>query len=444
MDILVDNLQREDPSPSAEAVLIKRLHDSGLCTAKEIASHLGKPERWAQRRMALLGLHPILLDLWNSGRINTSAATMEALATVSHEMQEEITGLDEDGEVSEYDFPSSREDVMQSIARIGCRVDQATWMNDPRTFVEGCGPGCASSSDSKPELFDFHTGAEGKKNKGCAICTNSGCFNKRLQLHLESTYDDLRKKHPDAKFATRTRITLHGEVMEPDWSVPMHSFQKKPSKGSKPWITYSNHDGFAVLYERKASATEADDSDTGESGQSPEQNAAERAKKRIAGLEGKRWLKVRKELLVALEATAFSSLTVPIDSLVVTFGLPYQEDSLASSPVDPGLWDYIFGNASNTFPERGKTEGAYGNTIHGFTGLDLPREEALWPSVKKVLIELIPEPNLVSDAPKFAETYRKIAKLINFPITLVKRRIDMEIPPPKSWGKVDPHTLQPV
>jgi hypothetical protein len=56
----------------------------------------------------------------------------------------------------------------------------------------------------------------------------------------------------------------------------------------------------------------------------------------------------------------------------------------------------------------------------------------------------MPMPHRVSDAEAFAETYREIAKLIDFPIEAEKYAADLEIPPPKSWGKVDPHTLEPT
>ena len=38
----------------------------------------------------------------------------------------------------------------------------------------------------------------------------------------------------------------------------------------------------------------------------------------------------------------------------------------------------------------------------------------------------------------------RVAAIIKFPIAERKRAADLQFLPPKSWGAVDPHTLQPV
>ena len=63
MAILVDNLQRENPDPRAEAELLLKLHERGN-TAIEIGAHMGKPESWVNRRMKLLAVDAKILKAW--------------------------------------------------------------------------------------------------------------------------------------------------------------------------------------------------------------------------------------------------------------------------------------------------------------------------------------------------------------------------------------------
>ena len=56
----------------------------------------------------------------------------------------------------------------------------------------------------------------------------------------------------------------------------------------------------------------------------------------------------------------------------------------------------------------------------------------------------MPVPMRVSDTPQWEPHYKSLAKLIKFPILTTKMEADLAILPPKSWGKVDPHTLKPI
>lgn len=421
--ILTENLQRTDPDPYAEALLIQRLIKRGLTTVGQLAAQLGKSETWAARRHRLASITPELLKAWGPrGKLyHFSADMMEALAALPPDTQRAVAQA-MPWQISNAD---SRSDLEDALLHYMHSLKEASWLNDPKTFIKGCGPGCACDSSKEGKLFDFDKGKD-----SCGHCLNPSCFRSRLQLHLDAEYDRLCNGE-DLPIIPADSLTIKGKEYRQDhvaWQL-----SAKPAKGSKKVVTF-RHGKLAIAYvppARKSAQGSAAD-------QPAAKSPAEREKARKAMLQGKRWTRVREALVAALEEAPLAKLTAPIDHLIAVFGLPFKEESLSSRPCDEGLWDYI--KNPTAFPIR--EPNAYGRMEFSE---DAPtREEALWPAVKVILKGLIPPPHRVSDADNFAETYRNIAKLIGFPITLHKRKADLEILPPKSWGKVDPHTLEKI
>src|SRR5581483_1602938 len=64
LQLLVENMQRQDPDAREEVKIVGRLVERGVKTPAEISARLGKSEHWAARRMKLLSVIPKLLSLW--------------------------------------------------------------------------------------------------------------------------------------------------------------------------------------------------------------------------------------------------------------------------------------------------------------------------------------------------------------------------------------------
>jgi ParB/RepB/Spo0J family partition protein len=425
--ILTENLQREDPDPVAEAILLRRLIDRGQ-SLKEIAAALGKSDTWATRRAKLANLHPQLLEHWRKGDLtHFSAAMIEPLAALPEAAQEQV--VEKLKGYCHLDRAKSRADVESYIfSQITNSLD-VPWLEDPRTFVENCGPGCGHDSSKQGKLFD-----DSGKKEGCGNCLNTSCFLKRQQLYLDAEYDRLCAEE-SLPVVARNSLTIKGAEYKQDYDYSTTYTKTPRNKGDKKVLLYEN----GTLTPAYVSNGKSNDADEQKEALTPEQ----KQENKIKTLQGKRWILVREKLVAALGEAPYEKLTAPIDHLIAVFGLPFRETSMATKPVDEGLWNYI--HNPSAFPVRDEVEQEWGGTKLDFTGEDSPsREQALWPAVRQVLLGLIPPPHRVSDAEKFAETYREIAKLIDFPIEAEKYAADLEIPPPKSWGKVDPHTLEAI
>jgi ParB/RepB/Spo0J family partition protein len=457
--ILTDNLQREDPSPYAEALLLKRLIDRGTKTPKEIAATLGRTETWAVRRFRLATLDPALLKAWGKGDIqHFSAEMMDALAALPDEAQKTVA---KDIHNWAWERLRSRKELEQHLAAITASLDGVKWLTDPRTFVKGCGPGCACDSSKKSELFDF------SKGESCGRCLNPTCFLARRQKFLDIEFDRLDGGEK-LRVVVKDEVTLKGTAYKQDYSLSWE-LKGKSSPGAEKVITYDKGKiSYAWLPKKSTAKSSGGDAKTA--------NPEERQKVKIDTLQGKRWLVVREKLFAALQTAKLTDLKAPLDSLIAIFGLPYREQSESWRVTDAGLWDYIF-PGDGKFPtmkersyhsyssyqshddedEEGMDDedesseatpaapGSYNpNASFEHSEPDTTREDAIWPAVRHVLLGLIPVPKRIADVPKWEPHYRHLSKLIGFPIEIHKRKTDLEILPPKSWGKVDPHTFEPI
>lgn len=84
----IENLQREDISPTEEAVAFRRLIDSGRYDMYDLTSRFGKSEKYIYTRLKLNDLYQPIADLLNNGEIFLSVA--EEIATYEPEIQKDI------------------------------------------------------------------------------------------------------------------------------------------------------------------------------------------------------------------------------------------------------------------------------------------------------------------------------------------------------------------
>jgi ParB/RepB/Spo0J family partition protein len=414
--ILADNIARENPDARAEAELIVKLHERGN-TASDIASHMGKAESWVARRMKILKVDPKILKQWKDPEGDChhfSVEMMELIGSLDKELQEELT----EGWGTE--DMKSRKDLERAIQRRSPSLENCPFdLHDPKYFVKGCGPGCASDTSEQPTIFGFK---DGKKND-CARCLNGACFSSRLQLFYNAEYEAVCKKAglESLPVITENEITIKGSRYRDDWQQ-----SKDWSKTGDPVCYVDKNKRMHLKF--LATKKEKGKDDAKEQA-SPEQ----KQETRINKLQGKRWLLVREKLYAFIAEATHANLSVDIDRVIATFGLPYKTEGSTMEPLDKPMWAQIFSKEEKIKCER---------DWNWKSAKLATREEALWPHVQDILIRLIPEPKRLMDVYLYENDYRCMGNLIGFDIEAAKKAADLEILPPKSFGEVDPHTLK--
>lgn|GEM_PF-5630848 len=430
--ILVENLQRTDPDPVQEVKLLKRLVDRGVRTVEQISSHLGKGEHWVKRRLPLLKVIPEWLKRWELPEDN-----WKSIRGYTPDMMAMVGALPEESQRRLLDRNMqcrNRRELARMLDReVFCRLDKATWLDDPRTFLNGCGPGCACDS-SKTSLFPD------LEDQKCARCTNPTCFFARAAKARELQYADLKKEHGDLPIVTdeyeymRDGIELAGEKIKPErvWDVG-----DKPASNKRKVIVVEESGTMRVGYAAKPY--------TGGngSGSKPKKSKAERLRERKNILRGQRLLLVHAELLKALRESTRKDCREDVIDLAVIFGLPYRAKIAAPVCSDRREWREFDARKRSGFPVRVRPENL-GGWRDAKSETFKSREEALWRGLKLVLEEVMHPTGNVGDAIHHEKDMRRVAKLISFNFDAAARRAADKIPPPKTWGLVDRYTLEPI
>jgi len=463
--ILIENLQREDPDPRAEVKLLDRLVKRGIATSSAISAHLGKPEHWVARRLRLLKVIPEIRKQWESGRRNRfsdyNVEMMELLGSLNEATQ---TALFKDQQAFWLNHPNSRAELQKELEKhIFCNLAHAPFdLNDPKFFVKGCGPGCASDSSKQSDLFDM-------TNKD-ARCLNCSCFNARLGKWRKAQLDELREKHGikkdlplmlnDQSSYNSERIRVGDQVYTasaPDYGHKLVA--EKPDKGEAQQVYVTNTHGtkFRVAYLVKGQHRTRKSEPSGDR---KKLSPTEARKKGRDMLEARRWDIVRKDLIQRVFKSTAKDVTEDIVDLVVIFGTCQYHNPERGDRKDPNTnWEAFdqcrkkgYRVESRDGDEKDFNYGVHDCIHNSYGSYEIDektfkdRKEALWHVVKPVIVNQllgafrvlnIVEENIVYDI-------ERVGKLIGFDTKTAKREADLTIPPPKSWGKVDVHTLEPL
>ena len=183
--ILIDNLQREDPDPMSEATLIERRLAAGAMPT-EIAAKYGKSETWLKRRMKLTCLTAAVREAWKPEGYMAHYTTemMEYVGTLLEHDQDELAA-------SRWDHEVTLSALIHSTTRSGHDLADVAWLDDPCSFIAGCGPGCAT--DTSKGLFP-------DPDSACGTCLNGACFKKRQSLVRTAKMSDVLADRPITDF----------------------------------------------------------------------------------------------------------------------------------------------------------------------------------------------------------------------------------------------------
>ena len=418
--ILTDNLQRVDPDPMQEAVLIERRLAAGV-PASEIAARYGKSETWLKRRMKLVALTQDAREAWvpDGAFSHFTVEMMEFIGTLPATDQNHLA--DSAWDMREF---GTLADLLRSHRNRAKDLEKVTWLNDPASFIEGCGPGCATNSAES--LFP-------DPDHACGQCTNGDCFRKREQKFADSKLAAALHDSPVADFiffkskSHANEITYAGAPLKvmPAWTFRDHyTLVKKAAPGTLQAINLEDPLNPVLCWLKPK--VDAKGKATAPASAKPKESREDR-------LTGKRLAALNEQLHEHLEKSAEPPGDVPILHIAAAFGMNANRGSCLSERCHKEAWESLDSTC------KVACFGGYGATKTG------PRENILWEAVLPLLKSRIACHTNRDLLPKWKQAeMKRIADLTGFPHETAWLEIcNKTVPIPKSWGPgLDPVTLK--
>lgn len=184
---LIENLQREDVHPLAEAEGYDELLKLHGYTAEQLAAEVGKSKAYVYARLKLLALDPASREAFYRGELNASTALLIAripVASLQRKACVEITKSRFGG-----DEPMSYREAFDHIQdEYTLRLEDAPFPTDRADLVRNvgaCGP-CPKRTGNQPQLFDDVKGAD--------VCTDPTCFKAKREAWGKQQLSDAKAK----------------------------------------------------------------------------------------------------------------------------------------------------------------------------------------------------------------------------------------------------------
>ncbi|MEY4760648.1 MAG: hypothetical protein RLZZ200_504 [Pseudomonadota bacterium] len=198
---LVENLQREDVHPMAEAEGYEGLRKLGR-SADEIADKVGKSKAYVYARMKLLELVPAARKAYYAGKLTASTALYIARVPKSLQDQatKEITQPRWGGDPMSARQASEHlhQNYMLKLSGAGFKTEDA----DLVPAAGACGA-CPKRTGNQPQLFGDVKGAD--------VCTDPVCFKQKIAAHAERAIAAAAEKGQKVIAGKEAeKITKHG------------------------------------------------------------------------------------------------------------------------------------------------------------------------------------------------------------------------------------------
>lgn len=174
---LVENLQREDVHPLAEAEGYDELMKRHGYSADQVAEETGKSKAYIYARMKLLALCVDAREAYYADKLTASTALVIARIPRIEDQQralKEVTAEGWNGRTMSY-----REAVDYVHKTFMLKLSGAPFARDDADLVPSagaCGP-CPMRTGNQPELFGDVKGAD--------VCTNPACFQTKKAAHVK-------------------------------------------------------------------------------------------------------------------------------------------------------------------------------------------------------------------------------------------------------------------
>lgn len=214
---LVENLQRADVHPMAEAEGYEGLHKLGR-TVDEIADKVGKSKAYVYARMKLLDLGQAARKAFYAGKLTASTALYVARVPLAGGLQDEAVKeiTSENGWDRQ---PMSARRALEHIQQnYMLRLSDAPFKTGDATLLPAAGAcgACPKRTGNQKELF--------ADVKGADVCTDPGCYRAKVEAHTERAIAKAREtgqaviEGAAAKKIAPDRYTLKGYVKLDDTS----------------------------------------------------------------------------------------------------------------------------------------------------------------------------------------------------------------------------------
>jgi ParB/RepB/Spo0J family partition protein len=441
--LAIENHQRENPDPKQEAAQIRRFMQSQPdAKPATLAAMLGRDEAWVKRRCRLLDLLDPVHDAWQDPTSKLHAlpiASMELIAQLDNEKQ--MTFLEEFGEG--YDMADA-DTVTHWIASIACALDKVDWLDNPATFIPGCGPGCATTQ-SAGDLFAATEFTDHPRLRGCQNCLKPECFNKRKALARNHTWQTVIARAPKSFYATTHShraedvILADQSTLKPrsKWDFRDWKACKKSDPAAKAFIEEDN-DEVKLTWKTPPKDAETVPKASSESGVKTVEETQQASIDRVMG---KRYEMVRLELrnyVVKAECPQFSGDPLERAGHLIALAAVFGTDHTLR-----GVTDRTYRQHS-TLVDRITTDSAW-DCYHKQSG---NKEVALWYSIRPVLHARLNDSTFTqrkSDLikPEFITEMIQAAKLTGFDYPAAMARAITAVKVPGSLQNLDPVTWKP-
>lgn len=470
--IIVENLQREDPDPWAEAAAIARRIGKNE-DPSSIAAAYGKDNIWLKRRMKLVTVIPKLSALHRDPTSNFHRFTlpmMEYIGTFPKETQQKLLEINQ-WHLEDLHTLEDLIDHLEGESTKELTPELKAAFQNSKTFNGACTTSCASQAGAG--LFaEFNT---------CDACANPACFDKRKKLALDcAALEAIGGVEHDKLIIYSDR---YGKYTPPGAKTPIEPIQLWQMKNDYTFLESApkENDGQRFLAMDVSNPltpvcqwVKIKEKPKGQGGSTAGLSPNDKLKAKIkreakkegtkltadelslaarkANLQRRRWKEVHTTLKEALSKSGPPDLTVPQWlSLFVTFGSSVRKNFPGGDRSKQYWQDYHLTDPSlANSVTNGITDGA--TLVSKFRKEDGKpvgmNTDSVWKNHFRPLFgeRLVFHSGMESfdDDADLRIEMAEIAKLISFDLDAAKKKADLALPPAKSYGKVDVHTLEPI
>jgi ParB/RepB/Spo0J family partition protein len=245
--ILVENFQRENPDPMAEARALAKYKERGY-DLEQAARKIGRSYAWAAKRAGLVNLSPAWMKAYDERSLeNWGLDHLMLIARYDGEIQERLWARFQHS----LDYMTLK-DLTEKLAQEMRDVSKAPWDLDDTEIVPEAGAcnTCQKRTSCQRLIFDDLPTPKGKEPD---FCTDSDCWGKKSATTYQRRLAEAREKNPDIRQVSTMRYhTAEGVIGQADYETC-----KKSDKGAIQAIAADGNNPGKVLYIRAAETVTA-------------------------------------------------------------------------------------------------------------------------------------------------------------------------------------------
>lgn len=182
---VIENLQRADVHPVEEAAAFKELLEEHGYGIEDLATRLGKSERYVRQRLIFNQLAPEVGQAFEEGIVSIGHARL--LGKLNHEQQLQMLKDIKASFNNQYDGPMTVRDLQRHIDReIAKDLSTAPFSTATNVVLPEAGPCtmCPKNSANVGKLFGDEVEESGKGS-----CLDRSCWDRKVQAHIACQID---------------------------------------------------------------------------------------------------------------------------------------------------------------------------------------------------------------------------------------------------------------